>query len=239
MAGSELAGRGGAALNANKSALRERLLAQYPALRDLAPAEFERVLEEGVLREVPAGTVMFDEAQPCAGFPFVLDGAIGVSKLSENGREIQLYRVEAGESCILTSTCLLGSIEYNAHGVALSDTTVFVLPRPTFERLLATSEPFRRYVFRLFADRISDLMQTVEAVAFRRLDQRLAALLLQRGPQVKATHQQLADELGSVREIVSRIVGSFAERGLVRTGREQILILDEVGLRRVAAAEAP
>jgi CRP/FNR family transcriptional regulator len=220
-----------------KAGLGERLLAQYPALRELPVAEFERLLEEGFVRSVPAGTVMFDEAQPCAGFPFVLDGAIGVSKLSDTGREIQLYRVEAGESCILTSTCLLGSIDYNAHGVALTPTQVFVLPRPTFERLLAGSEPFRRYVFRLFADRISDLMQTVEAVAFKRLDQRLAALLLQRGPQVRATHQQLADELGSVREIVSRIVRTFAEQGLVRTGREQIQILDEPGLRRVASAE--
>ena len=220
-----------------KAQLRERLLAQYPALRELPAVEFERLLEEGFVRSVPAGTVMFDEAQPCAGFPFVLDGAIGVSKLSDTGREIQLYRVDAGESCILTSTCLLGSIDYNAHGVALTPTQVFVLPRPTFERLLAGSEPFRRYVVRLFADRISDLMQTVEAVAFKRLDQRLAALLLRRGPEVRATHQQLADELGSVREIVSRIVRSFAEQGLVRTGREQIRILDEPGLRRVASAE--
>jgi len=219
-----------------RAALGERLLGQYPALRELSPAEFGRLLDEGFLRSVPAGTVMFDEAQPCAGFPFVLDGAIGVSKFSATGREIQLYRVEAGESCILTSTCLLGAIDYNAHGVALAPTQVFVLPRPTFERLLAGSEAFRRYVFRLFADRISDLMQTVEAVAFRRLDQRLAALLLERGPQVRATHQQLADELGSVREIVSRIVGSFAERGLVSTGRERIMILDEPGLRRVANA---
>jgi CRP/FNR family transcriptional regulator len=225
------------AVQVGKAALGERLLAQYPALRELPAGEFGRLLEEGFVRSVPAGTVMFDEAQPCAGFPFVLDGAIGVSKLSDTGREIQLYRVEAGESCILTSTCLLGSIAYNAHGVALTTTQVFVLPRPTFERLLAASEPFRRYVFRLFADRISDLMQTVEAVAFKRLDQRLAALLLQRGPQVRATHQQLADELGSVREIVSRIVRSFAEQGLVRTGREQIQILDEPGLRRVASPE--
>ena len=222
---------------ASRARLGEHLLKQYPALRGLSDAEFGRVLDEGFLRSVPAGTVMFDEAQPCSGFPFVLDGAIGVSKLSESGREIQLYRVEAGESCILTSTCLLGQIDYNAHGVALAPTQVFVLPRPTFERLLAASEPFRRYVFRLFADRISDLMQTVEAVAFKRLDQRLAGLLLERGPQVRATHQQLADELGSVREIVSRIVRTFAEQGLVRTGREQILILDEAGLRRVASPE--
>jgi len=219
-------------------ALRERLLTQYPVLRELPEADLDRMLAEGAVRSVPAGTVMFDEAQPCSGFPFVLEGAIGVSKLAENGREIQLYRVEAGDSCILSSSCLLGSVDYNAHGVSLADTQVFVLPRPTFERLLATSEAFRRYVFRLFGERISDLMETVEAVAFRRLDQRLATLLLQRGPRVRATHQQLADELGSVREIVSRIVRGFAEQGLVRTGREQIEILDSPGLRRVAGVQS-
>jgi len=220
--------------NANANAtLGERLQELYPALRELPPDEFERMLAEGQERRSPAGTVLFDEAQPCQGFPFVLDGSIGVSKLSDSGREIQLYRVEAGESCILTSTCLLGSIDYDARGVALTEINLFTLPRPTFERLLRSSEAFRRYVFRLYAERISDLMGTVEAVAFRRLDQRLAAMLLERGPTIRATHQQLADELGSVREIVSRIVRSFAERGLVRTGREQITVLDPDGLRRV------
>ena len=218
--------------------LREQLLGQYPALRDLSDDEVGRVLAEGSLREVPAGTVMFDEAQPCLGFPFVLQGEIGVSKLSENGREIQLYTVDAGESCILTSSCLLGSVDYDAHGVALADTSVFILPRPTFERLLRSSDAFRHYVFGLFAERISDLMQTVEEVAFKRLDQRLAALLLRRGPRVLATHQQLADELGSVREIISRIVRNFATQGLVKTGREQITVLDAEGLRRVAGIEA-
>jgi len=221
----------------DKTNLGERLRAQYPALRDLPEAEFSRLLAEGTLRDVPAGTVMFDEAQPCMGFPFVLDGAIGVSKLAENGREIQLYSVDAGESCILTSSCLLGSVDYAAHGVALAPTTVFILSRPTFERLLRSSDGFRRYVFGLFADRISDLMTTVEEVAFKRLDQRLAALLLRRGPTVRATHQQLADELGSVREIVSRIMRNFASQGLVQTGREQITILDSSGLRRVAGVE--
>ena len=218
--------------------LRERLLGQYPALRELSDEEVGKVLSEGSLREVPAGTVMFDEAQPCVGFPFVLAGSIGVSKLSENGREIQLYTVDAGESCILSSSCLLGSVVYDALGVALMDTSFFILPRPTFERLLRSSDAFRHYVFGLFADRISDLMQTVEEVAFKRLDQRLASLLLRRGPRVQATHQQLADELGSVREIISRIVRNFATQGLVKTGREQITVLDPQGLRRVAGVEA-
>jgi CRP/FNR family transcriptional regulator len=214
------------------------LLARYPALRTLPAEELGRVLAEGMLRKVPAGTVMFDEAQPCMGFPFVLEGEVTVSKSSEGGREITLYSVGAGDSCVLTSSCLIGDVAYDARGVVQRDATLFVLPRATFERLLASSTAFRRYVFGLFAERMSDLMQTVEAVAFKRMDQRLAALLVQRGPQVNATHQQLADELGSVREIVSRLVRGFATQGLVRTGREQIEVLDPAGLRRVAGLPA-
>lgn len=214
--------------------LRESLLASYPALRALPADELGRVLAEGVLRSVPAGTVMFDEAQPCMGFPFVLDGEILVSKHSESGREITLYRVAAGDSCILSSSCLVGDVAYDARGTVLRDARLFILPRPTFERLLGASAAFRKYVFGLFGERIAELMQTVEAVAFKRMDQRLAALLLKQGPVVRASHQQIADELGSVREIVSRLMRAFAEQGLVRTGREQVEVLDRAGLEQVA-----
>ena len=218
--------------------LRDELLGRYPVLRSLPEAEFERLLSEGALRRAPAGTMLFDESQPCTGFPFVLEGAVGVSKYGEGGREIQLYRVEAGDSCILSSSCLLGSVAYNAHGVAIEDTALFVLPVPTFQRLLGSSPAFRSYVFSLFAGRMADLMQTVDEVAFKRLDERLARLLLRRGPRIHATHQQLADELGSVREIVSRIIRGFAEQGLVKTGREQIEVLDRAGLARIAGMES-
>jgi CRP/FNR family transcriptional regulator, anaerobic regulatory protein len=217
--------------------LRDELLARYPVLQSLPGADFERLLAEGALRKAAAGAVLFDESQPCTGFPFVLEGAVGVSKYGDGGREIQLYRVEAGDSCILSSSCLLGAVAYNAHGVALADTTLFVLPAPTFKRLLDGSPAFRSYVFSLFAGRMADLMQTVDEVAFKRLDERLARLLLRRGPHIHATHQQLADELGSVREIVSRIIRGFVEQGLVRTGREQIEVLDRAGLARVAGVD--
>ena len=103
---------------------------------------------------------------------------------------------------------------------------------------MAESPAFRTYVFALFADRMTDLMQLVEAVAFQRLDQRLAALLLGKGRLVHTTHQQLADELGSVREIVTRLLRRFADQGLVALSREQVEILDPAGLRAVAANEA-
>jgi CRP/FNR family transcriptional regulator len=213
----------------------DRLDALYPVLKALPGPARQRIASAAVLATLPAGSVVFDERQPCAGFPLVLDGAIRVAKLSAGGRELPLYRVTPGETCIITSSCLLGNVPYNARGVAESETTLALLPQGMFVELLAL-EPFRSFIFNLFAERMADLMQLVEEVAFRKLDQRLAALLLGKGRLVHATHQQLADELGSVREMVSRLLKGFAGQGFVALGREQIEILDAAGLRHVAGA---
>ena len=184
---------------------------------------------------MPSGTTLFDEQQPCQGFPFVLAGAIRVSKVSASGRELPLYRVTPGETCIITSSCLLGDTPYNARGTTEGETVLVLLPQGVFIELLEQAA-FRNFIFNLFAERMADLMRLVEEVAFRKLDQRLAALLLGKGRIVHATHQQLADELGSVREMISRLLKGFAEQGLVALGREQIEIRDAAGLRRLAEA---
>ncbi|MDD5249683.1 MAG: Crp/Fnr family transcriptional regulator [Rhodocyclaceae bacterium] len=209
------------------------LMALYPVLDALPASLRAKVVEQAQLMTVPAGTVLFDERQPCQGFPFILDGGIRVLKPAANGRELPLYRVLPGESCIITSSCLLGHADYNARGVTESETTLVLLPRALFDNLLA-QPAFRDFVFHLFSERIADLMQLIEEVAFQKLDQRLAGLLLGKGKLLHATHQQLADELGSVREMVSRLLKGFAEQGLVRLGREQVEILDPAGLRRIA-----
>lgn len=215
--------------------IRQRLRALYPAFESLDDRRLDALLDESIVLNVKAGTVMFDEESPCQAFPLLVSGTIRVSKVGPSGRELQLYRVVPGEACILTTSCLLGEVAYNARGVAESDVTAVALPQPVFQRLLGEHEPFRTYVFGLFAERISELMQLVEAVAFQKLDQRLAALLLGKGKVIHTTHQALADELGSVREIVSRLLKAFAEQGLVSLAREQIEIVDAGKLRRLAA----
>jgi CRP/FNR family transcriptional regulator len=191
------------------------LVELYPVLAELPSALQARIAASLQTLSLTPGTVVFDERQPCAGFPFILDGAIRVAKVSSGGRELPLYRVVAGESCIITSSCLLGHADYNARGVTEGATTLALLPRALFDEVLA--EPaFRDFVFALFSERMAELMQLVEEVAFRKLDQRLAALLLGKGRVLKTTHQQLADELGSVREMVSRLLKGFAEQGLVQ-----------------------
>lgn len=212
--------------------MQNNLATLYPILENL-PAEAQRLLVDAQSMQVPAGTMLFNEHQPCQGFPFVLTGGIRVIKRSTNGRELPLYRVLPGDSCIMTSSCLLGQADYKACGITESDTDLVFLPKPAFDQLLMHA-PFRLFVFQLFAERIGELMQLVEEVAFQKLDQRLANLLLGRGKLIQTTHQQLADELGSVREMVSRLLKGFAEQGLVRLGREQIEILDPAGLRKLS-----
>lgn len=207
----------------------------YPVVADL-PAEDRHRLESRLTRiTVASGAVLFDERQPCQGFPFVFSGMIRVVKAAANGRELPLYEVLPGESCIISSSCLLGHADYHARGIAVGETSLGLLPLEEFERLLSLP-PFRRFIFALIAERLAELMQLVEEVAFRKLDQRLAARLLGRGRIVHLTHQQLADELGSVREMVSRLLKNFAEQGLVRLSRNEIEILDAPGLRRIAGA---
>lgn len=185
---------------------------------------------------LPAGTQVFAENQPCQGFPLLLDGSIKVIKLAASGRELMLYRVAPGGSCIISSSCLLGHTDYNARGIAETPLTLLALPVRSFAALMVEHTPFRDFVFHLFADRIGELMQLVEEVAFARLDQRLAKLILARNEAVLGvTHQQLADELGSVREIVSRLLKGFAAQGLVTLGREQITVTDRSGLQKLAA----
>jgi len=209
--------------------------AQYPVLAELPHKLRQEIAAAAQAVTVPSGTTLFDEQQPCQGFPFVLAGAIRVSKVSASGRELPLYRVTPGETCIITSSCLLGDTPYNARGTTEGETVLVLLPQGVFIELLEQAA-FRNFIFNLFAERMADLMRLVEEVAFHKLDQRLAALLLGKGRIVHATHQQLADELGSVREMISRLLKGFAEQGLVALGREQIEIRDAAGLRRLAEA---
>jgi CRP/FNR family transcriptional regulator len=222
-------------MTAGRAGLADALRATYPVLAALPADSFDRLLVQARLIDAPAGTVMFDDHAACEAMPLLLEGVIRVSKVSPSGREILLYRVHAGEACVLTSGCLLGRTPYPARGVVERDARLVAVPEPVFRRLVAHEDSFRTFVFSLFAARLGELMSLVEAVAFHRLDQRLAALLLGRGRVLQVTHQSIADELGSVREIVTRLLHHFADDGLVRLSRERIEIIDAPGLRRVAA----
>lgn len=215
---------------------RTRLISLFPPLACLPhslAAELDSRLQ---WVRVPAGTLMFDAGSPCAGLPLVLEGSIRVTKRSDGGREIGLYRVIPGELCLISLSCLLGGDDYPATGIAVEPVRLAALPRPQFTRLVEGHAPFREMVFHLYAERLAGLMQLVEEVAFRHLDERLAAWLVEQGPHIRLSHQGIAQELGSVREIVSRLLKQFEVQGWVRLDRGHVEVLDPVGL---LAAHAP
>ena len=208
----------------------------FPALANATPATLARIVGHGIHRKVPAGTVMFDARTPCGGFPFVLKGTIRVLQRYPNGREMPLYRVKPGESCLLSGSCLLGHSDYTATGIADTDVELLILPPADFHALIAGDAAFRDHVFSLFGERLATLLSVVEAIAYQKLDQRLAALLLAKGDPVHATHQALADELGSVREIVSRLLRVFEDKGWVDLARERVQVTDREALATLARA---
>lgn len=215
--------------------LRDRLLARFPVFAQLAPDRLAQLLAQAQRRRVDAGTVLFEPGAACEGFPLLLDGSVRVSKSPETGREIVLYRVSPGEACLLSGACLLGQSHYGARGVAESAVDLLVIPPAAFEPLMLQCPPFRRFVFDTYGERLAEVMELVDEVAFRKLDVRLARLLLQRGPVVVATHQNLADELGSVRVFVSRLLRGFEERGWVKLERERVSVVDPKALHAFAS----
>ncbi len=215
-----------------------RLTTLYPALASLDATERDAVLvQEAQHVIVPAAAMLFQEGAPCGGFPLVVSGAVRVARGSPRGRTLELYRVTPGELCVVSTSCLFGQVPLAAHGQATEPTELVLLSPAGFDRWVR-HEPFRRYVFGVFADRLADLMALAEAVAFQRLDQRLAHSLLGHGASVHTTHQALADELGTVREIVTRLLKRFERAGWVRLGRERIDLLDSPALRSMAGGGA-
>ena len=164
-----------------------------------------------------------------------VSGTIRAFSYDGNGREILLYKLVPGPACILTTCCMLGDARYPAAAMAEEDIRGVALGLPLFKRLVAESEAFRTFVFNFFAQRVTEIMGLVEQLAFQRLDQRLAALLLTKHDRFEATHEQLADELGSVREVVSRLLKHFEHQGILRLGRGRIEIVDRTFLRKKSA----
>jgi CRP/FNR family transcriptional regulator len=224
----------GATAQALSADVRKEFLARFPIFGSLPEADLEEALRAAHVRRVAKGSTPFGTNSPCMGFSMLLSGVIRVVKLSANGREMELYRLQPGESCLISSSCMLGKANYSATAVAQTDLLVFTIPPSVFKQLMARNETFREFVFDQFSQRLADLMMLVEAIAFQKLDQRLASLLLEEGPELKTSHAKLADRLGTVRDIVGRLLKNFEQRGLVALGRERVRVLDGAGLREVA-----
>lgn len=212
---------------------------RFDALARLPLRIRERLRTDSRVLTLPEGARAFGPGHMPESFLMLLSGTVRVCHMSEGGREIVLYRVEAGQSCVLTTACLLAHEAYSAEGIAETEVVAVAIPRLTFDGLLSESPAFRDVVFAAYAQRITDLFHVIDEVAFGRIDMRLAErlLVLSRGAsQLHTTHQQLAGELGTAREVVSRQLMDFQRRGWIDQSRGHILLLDRAALERLGSA---
>ncbi len=208
-------------------------LRAFPAVQSRNDPGWRLMARDARLVEADKGTRLFQAGDPCREFVMVLAGAIRVQYLDEQGNEIVIYRVRAGETCILTTSCLLGQVNYPAEGIVDAPLRAALVPLATFRAALA-SEAVRDFVFATMGRRLMELMLRIDELAFRRMDRRLAQYLLARGRVVEATHQEIAVELGSAREVVSRLLKDFERRGWLRLGRGRIEIREPEALAGLA-----
>ncbi len=214
-----------------------QLLIDYPVMHHVPSSLQHQVLQTAVAHQLPANHLLFQEGDACNQFIMLLSGSVRVVKPDVSGREMLLYRIRPGDSCILTVSCLLGNQRYAARGVLDRPVTAVSLPKSLFIELITASAPFRIYIFKFFGQRLAELVQLIEQISFQQLDQRLALLLLRRGAVMHTTHQQLADELGSVREVISRLLNDFKEQGAVMVERGKIQIINKTILEQIAQPE--
>ncbi|MAS44153.1 MAG: Crp/Fnr family transcriptional regulator [Rhodobacteraceae bacterium] len=210
---------------------------RFPGLSRLPPEVRAELESGGKVVSVPAGAAVFAPGQSADNLLLLLDGVVRVQQRSDTGREVTLYRVHAGESCVLTTACMLSHEAYSADGVAETEVSAVAIPRAVFDDLTGRSAVFRAFVFAAYSRRIADLFALIDDIVFQRMDVRLAARLLELADAdgvVHATHAALASELGTAREVVSRALAEFHRRGWVAQARGEVRLVGPEGLRRLA-----
>lgn len=213
-----------------------------PALiKSTALATLEDDARQLVLRQMKTvslkrGSPVFRAGDVASNYIMMKAGAVRVSVTTEQGREIVLYRVEPGETCVLTTSSLLSGTEYDADAVAEVDGEAIILPKPAFDELMATSARFRQFVFSSYGERLHTLIGLVQEVTIKHVDRRLARCLLQnaRNGVVTLTHQALAQELNTAREVVTRLLHDFSLKGWVELARGSLTLRDEDALQDLA-----
>ena len=212
-------------------------LLQFPLLAALDQTSLGLLVDSSRLITVPAGRVVFEDSSPPTHYTLVIDGVLRVQKMAESGREIVLYRVEAGQSCVLNTSGLMTGGSYGAEAIAETEVLAVQVAASVFQRLLAESAVFRQFVFTAYSARLTDLLCLIEEVAFGRIDMRLAQCLLDHATaenSVLATHQELAVELGTAREVVSRQLKEFERRGWLGLFRGRVELIHSAALRSLA-----
>ena len=203
-------------------------LSAFPFLDSVPSASREQFLSQAMTKRLEPDQILVSGGSECAYLPLVLEGTLRVYKTSSEGRELTLYRIERGESCVLTATCIMNHDGFPAIARAEGPTLVALLPARLLAGLVEKHPAWRAFVFGLYARRLDAMLALVEEVAFRHVDQRIASHLLlspSHSGAIRTTHARIALEIGTSREVVSRILKDFEARGILRVSRGAVRIL--------------
>lgn len=205
--------------------LERDLLEHFPLFRQHQELVKDFVTE-GQAAQLPRGHQIYWQGDACNAIAFLFTGAVRVYKCSENGREISLYEIVPGETCILNASCIIGRRGYPANAVTLSDCSALLIPAATFRQMMARHEPLRIFIYSLLGHRLTEIMELVEEIAFRRMDDRVTDYLLEKSSDgiLRATHQTIANELGTSREVVTRLLRNLEIKGDISMSRNNITL---------------
>lgn len=207
----------------------QRIAQRLPVLKHAEVSMVREFQQHAFLARIPAGRDVFVEGDHVNAIALLISGVVRVYKIGETGREITLYRFGQGESCILTANAILSQKSFPAIASVERDAEAVMIPADTFRNWVQRYDLWRGFVFELLSQRLASVMAIVEEVAFRRMDARVASLLLNRSltqNPIHITHQEIAAELGSSREVISRLLEDFASQGIIRARRGSVEILD-------------
>ena len=211
-----------------------RIAQVLPFLQD-ADSEITREFRRAAyFAKIPGGREIFAEGDEVDGIALLISGTVRVFKLGETGREITLYRFGEGESCVITANAILHQQYFPAIAIVEEDAEAVMIPADLFRDWVRRHDPWRDFVFNLVSERLARVIEIVDVVAFQRMDRRVASFLLERSQNhnpVQITHQEIANEVGSSREVISRLLEEFTKREMVRLSRGEIEVLDPEGLR--------
>ena len=213
----------------------------FPIWDKLSGVHQNRLLGSLILKNVKKGAILHNGSTDCTGLLLVKSGQLRAYILSDEGREITLYRLFDRDMCLFSASCMIRSIQFEVTIEAQKDTELWVIPADIYQGLMEESAPVANYTNELMATRFSDVMWLIEQIMWKSLDKRVAAFLLEEASieetdELKITHELIANHLGSHREVITRMLRYFQKEGLVRLSRGAVTILDETGLEQIRDA---
>lgn len=207
------------------------ILEVFSCLNKMSEEDKKILVSHSSIKKLSKGQIMVGDYNRCRGIPFVLSGSIRLFRISENGRDLTLYKVRAGEICVLAAICAYANLEYDFTAEGLKDSRLSVLPPDSFNHLIQKSTPFREFVFSSLADKLIMALNTIEFLKFPSIEEKIKNFLQTAATDstvVKTTHEAIAKDIGSSREVVSRKLKELEESGIIQLQRGKIKILKKL-----------